>query len=281
MRVAGHAWAGVWYGSVLLLTATVGALLWNWRVFGRAADPDRSLKFLRAAYAWLLVSLGMLVLLPAHRLLLPLLAPSAEAAALGFSHAYYGALRHAITVGFVSLMIVGVASRVVPTLNGVDVRRLTSLWGPFLLLNAGCALRVAAQTLTDFTPTAFPAAGLSGVLEVTALALWGAHLWSVMAGRMHYRRPGTSFFVPGRPVEAGHTVGDVLDRHPELLTTFVDLGFRPLANPLLRKTVARHVTVAQACRQLGREPGEVVAALNRACAGGPPPLVSLPLVSDP
>ena len=39
------------------------------------------------------------------------------------------------------------AARVVPTLNGVDVHRLTPLWGPFLLLNAGCALRVVAQTL--------------------------------------------------------------------------------------------------------------------------------------
>src|SRR5262249_34355355 len=169
---------------------------------------DRSLKFLRAAYVWLLVSLGMLVLLPAHQFfLLPRLAPSSEATALGFSHAYYGAVRHAITVGFISLMIVGVAAPVVPTLNGVDVRRLTSLWGPFLLLNAGCALRVVAQTLTDFTPHAFPVAGFSGLLEVTGLAAWGVHLWAVMAGRARYRLPATVSYVPGSPIEAGHTVG--------------------------------------------------------------------------
>jgi hypothetical protein len=280
MGSASRAWAGLWYASALLLTATVVALVCNWRVFGRADEPDRSLKFLRAAYAWLLISLGMLVLLPVHQfVLLPMLAPSSEAATLHFSHAYYGAIRHAITVGFISLMIVGVAGRVVPTLNGVDVHRLTPLWAPFLLLNAGCALRVVAQTLTDFTPYAFPVAGVSGLLELAGLALWGAHLWSVMAGRVRYRRAAAAAYVPGSPIEAGHIVGEVLDRQPELLDTFLALGFRPLANPLLRRTVARSVSIGQACRQLGLNPGEVLETLNRARTAGPRRMQSLPMVS--
>jgi hypothetical protein len=32
-------------------------------------------------------------------------------------------------------MILGVASRVVPILAGVDSSRVSSLWGPFILLN--------------------------------------------------------------------------------------------------------------------------------------------------
>jgi hypothetical protein len=280
MRGASGTWAGLWYASALLLTGTVVALLWNWRIFGRASEADRSLKFLRAAYAWLLISLGMLVLVPAYQFfLLPQLAPSSEAASLGFSHAYYGAIRHAITVGFISLMIVGVAARVVPTLNGVDIRRLTPLWCPFLLLNVGCALRVVGQTLTDFTPHAFPVTAVSGVLEVAGLALWGVHLWAVMAGRPRYRLSVAVPYVPGAIIEAGHTVGEVLDRYPELLETFLALGFWPLANPLLRKTVARHVSIGQACRQVGRKPGEVVEALNHARVAGPNKLRSLPMVS--
>jgi hypothetical protein len=279
MRGAGRAWAGMWYASVLLLAASVVALSWDWRVFGRAAEADHSLKFLRTAYAWLLVSLGMLALLPAYQFaLLPSLAPGSDAASLGFSHAYYGAIRHAVTVGFISLMIVGVAARVVPTLNGVDARRLTPLWIPFLLLNAGCGLRVVCQTLTDFTPRAFPLAGVSGLLEVGGLALWGAHLWAVMAGRARYRLSATPY-VPGVPIETGHTVGDVLGRHPELLATFLALGFRPLANPLLRRTIARQVSIGQACRYLGLEPGGVVEALNNAFPARPHALRSLPMVS--
>jgi hypothetical protein len=148
-----------------------------------------------------------------------------------------------------------------------------------VLLNVGCALRVATQTLTDFTPQAFPVAAISGLLEVTGLALWGVHLWAVMAGRARYRLSVRVPYVPGTPIGAGHTVGEVLERHPGLLETFVSLGFRPLANPLLRKTVARHVSIGQACRQLGREPAEVVEALNHACAAGPHKLRSLPMVS--
>ena len=64
MRAAGHAWAALWYASVLLLTGAVGLLVGSWRIFSPSDEADRSLKFLRAAYLWLFLSLGMLVLLP-------------------------------------------------------------------------------------------------------------------------------------------------------------------------------------------------------------------------
>src|SRR5262249_38407875 len=139
MRAGSHSWAALWYASVLLLAGSTAGLVGGWRLFSPPEESDRSLKFLRAAYGWLYISLAMLVLLPVYQYaLLPLAAPDSAAAHMGFSHAYYGAVRHAITVGFISLMIVGVAAKVVPTLNGVDVRRLAPLWAPFALINAGC-----------------------------------------------------------------------------------------------------------------------------------------------
>src|SRR5262249_23640499 len=152
-----------------------------------------------------------------------------------------------------------------PTLNGVDVRALSPLWGPFLLINAGCALRVVDQVLTDFTGSAYPVAGASGVLEVLGLALWGAHLWSVMAGRARTRPIGARVvrLAPGPAIEAGHVVGDVLDCYPALLDTFLAYGFRPLANPFFRRTVARHTTLDAACRTLGVELPQLLDALNR------------------
>lgn len=284
MRTAGHAWAALWYASVLLLAGTIVVLLWNWRIFSVPVERDRSLKFLRAAYVWLLISLGMLVLLPAYQFgLLAWLAPDSAAARLGFSHAYYGAIRHAITVGFISLMIVGVAAKVVPTLNGVDVRRLSPLWAPFLLINTGCTLRVTGQTLTDFMDLAFPFAAISGLLEVLGLALWGGHLWQVMAGRARLREPkGRPTYVPvlaGHSIVPGNRVGEVLDQYPELLETFVSLGFRPLANPLMRRTVARLVTIEQACRQMDVDVGPLIAALNAARKGGAVGKYSLPVLT--
>ncbi|MFO0799692.1 MAG: NnrS family protein [Gemmataceae bacterium] len=280
MRESGRAWAGVWYLSTLAVATSVVALVWNWKVFGRSPEPDRSLKFIRAAYVWLLVSLGMALFLPVYQFaLLPVLAPASGAAQMGFSHAYYGAVRHAITVGFVSMMILGVSSRVVPTLNGADVSRLSRLWVPFVLLNLGCALRVTTQIATDLTASAFPLTGVSGVLEVTALAVWATHLWRVMAGRPRYRLDATTDYVPGSPIEGGHRVGDLLDRYPELLPTFIELGFRPLANPVLRRTVARTVSVAQACRHLGLDLSHVIDVLNRARTTLPGTLRPLPIVT--
>src|SRR5262249_19122721 len=152
----------------------------------------------------------MLVVLPFYQWgLLPRLAPQSDAVHIGFSHAYYGATRHAITVGFVSLMIVGVASRVVPTLNGLDTRRLTSLWGPFVLLNVGCGLRVVSQTLTDIVPSAFPAAGISGLFEVAGLAWWSAHLGSILLGRISSDgAQGEGHLLLGEPIRGEHTIGD-------------------------------------------------------------------------
>jgi hypothetical protein len=263
MRTQGHAWAILTYLSILWLAGAVISLVRDWRIFSAAPESDRSLKFLRTAYAWLLVSLGMLVLVPLHKfVLVPLWAPDSNAAEIGFSHAYYGAIRHAITVGFVSLMIVGVAAKVVPTLNGVDVRALSSLWGPFVLINAGCALRVSGQTLTDFAPASFPVTALSGILEVLGLGWWGLHLWRIMAGRIQNKASSIPV-VAGAPIIADNLVGEVLDVYPEVLPLFLSFGFKPLAYSLFRKTIAYRVTLASACRLLGVTLPEFLETLNR------------------
>ena len=263
MRSYGHAWALLWYGCSIVLAAAVVVLLRNWRIFSAPKETDRSLKFMRAAYIWLFISLAMLLLLPAYQFaLLPALAPEAAATQTGFSHAYYGAIRHAITVGFVSLMIMGVAAKVVPTLSGVDVRSLSSLWLPFLLLNAGCTLRVFGQVTTDFASQAFPFAGVSGCLEVAGLALWGWQLVRVMLGWRP--REGSNLGLrPDEAIVAEHRVGEVLDLYPQLLPTFLAAGFKPLASPWLRNRVARRVTIGQACRLVGVPSDDFLKRLNQ------------------
>ena len=157
--------------SYLLMVVWAVLLVRQLGVFSTPARSDRSWKFIRAAYTWLLFSMVMMPLFMVYGALTHQV----------FSHAYWGAHRHAFTVGFVSLMIVGVASRVVPILAGVDANRSSSLWGPFILLNVGCAVRVFFQILTDFVPNfAYPLIGASGFVEFTALAWWGIGLWRIM-----------------------------------------------------------------------------------------------------
>jgi hypothetical protein len=148
-------------------TLSIVAVFRPWRPFPRW---DRSAKFVRAAYLWLTASMVMLLCLPIERALVH----------VPFSHAYYGSIRHAITVGFISQMIIGISARVVPDLRRTPVASLPALTGTFMLVNAGCFLRVALQALTDVHPVFFRLVGMSGVLELSALAFWGAHLVGLM-----------------------------------------------------------------------------------------------------
>jgi hypothetical protein len=148
----------------VLLTVQIG-------VFRNPSQPDRTFKFIRAAYIWLLISCGMMPFFPVYGILTHQV----------FAHTYMGSHRHAFTVGFISMMILGVSSRVVPILAGIDAKRMNSLWAPFILLNVGCAGRVLLQVLTDFIPTiAYSMIGFTGFIELFALGWWGIELWRTM-----------------------------------------------------------------------------------------------------
>ncbi|MEM9414035.1 MAG: NnrS family protein [Planctomycetota bacterium] len=168
-----HAFAGMLLLPWLMLPAAALVLVLRWGLWRRTPTPHRSAKFIRAALAWLLVSYTMLLLLPVY------LAVSK----LPFSHAYYGAIRHAFTVGFVSMMIVGMLTAIVQRLRGANPAELTALWPTFILLNLGCALRVSLQVGTDWQPWCFKLVWLSGALEWCALALWGWHMARLMLRR--------------------------------------------------------------------------------------------------
>jgi hypothetical protein len=157
--------------AYLLMLAWAVLLVLQLRIFSPPKETDRSFKFIRAAYLWLLVAMAML----------PFFIPYGILTGQPFAHSYMGAHRHAFTVGFISLMIMGVGARIVPILSGADSKRLSSLWGPFILINAGNAARVSLQLLTDFYPDfAYPLVGVTGFVEVAALAWWGIELWQTM-----------------------------------------------------------------------------------------------------
>jgi hypothetical protein len=119
---------------------------------------------------------------------------------------------------------------------------------------------VAAQTATEFSDRVFPLAGASGVMEVTGLAVWGVHLARLMLGRPGWQEAPRGVWP--RTVGPGDYVTDILGRQPDLLPVLLEFGFRPLANPVLRRTAARGVTIALACRIIGADLPQVLAALN-------------------
>jgi hypothetical protein len=159
----------------IMLAVGVFLQTWPWKLWQAPRRPDRSDKFIRVAYAWLAISLAMLLFLPVYL----------ATVQLPFSHAYYGAIRHAFTVGFVSLMILGMSARFVPAISGVPANRLRTLMAPFVLINVGCLLRVSLQTLTDWHPSAYAVVGVSSFFEIAGIVWWSVDLLAIM-----WRSPG-------------------------------------------------------------------------------------------
>ena len=248
MKTKQPLWAAVAGAGVLSLAVSAVIFGLNLNLWRKPAAWDRSQKFFRAAQLWLFLSLGMVAFSPLYFRLVH----------QAFSHAWYGAARHAITVGFISLTIMGVAARVIPTLAGRDPNAMGSLGVPFALVNLGCALRVTGQVLTDLTPEAFPFAGVSGLLELSGLAIWGLPLLGVLLARV---RP-----VGELPrllaIHADAPVAAILEAFPEKAAVLRQLGFELVDHPFFRNTVARAVTLRQACALKGKNLREVLAALG-------------------
>lgn len=133
-----------WLTTFILLAVAIGTPR-QYRLFGAVPENerDRGLKFIRAAYLWFIIATAMLVFTPIYNFAIYM--------PITGSHVPFS---HALTVGFIMMMIVGASSRVVPTLSGVDVRRAPSLWPTFLLLNLGNLTRVSSQIATGFFPSA-------------------------------------------------------------------------------------------------------------------------------
>lgn len=156
-----------------LLASSVGIII-NIGLFKKVTTPTRELKFVRAAYLWLLASVFLLLAMPLY----------INFAFGTFSHNYFGACRHALTVGFISLMIMGVSSRVTPIIAGVEPK--SALMVPFVLVNAGNIARITSQILIDFAgriPSTLLVCnqlvlGASGFIQVIGFSFWAYEMWT-------------------------------------------------------------------------------------------------------
>jgi MFS family permease len=252
--VTGNHWLLMiqWLAAIVLLIVAVGTPR-QYRLFGAVPENerDRGLKFIRAAYVWFIIGTAMLVFTPIYNFAIYMPITGSQ---VPFSHAFFGAYRHALTVGFIMMMIVGVSSKVVPTLSGVDVRRASSLWPTFLLLNLGNLTRVSSQIATDFFPSAYSVMGYSGFIEVVGLTLWSYELFANMRAGKKLERETSGVTGNGAgkfQITPQTKIADVLAHYPQSLSIFLRHGFSPLGNPVLRRTMARVVTIEQACRREG------------------------------
>jgi len=275
-----EAWHGVTLLGALAIVAGAVAFVGALRLYERAAMPPGAGQprahepYVRTAYGWLLFSLGLGAALALWELATGT-PPSAGA---------QNAARHALALGYISLLIFGVASRVVPVFGGV------ALWGRPLLaplyvaFNVGVVLRVAGELLGSADALGRGLVAGSGVLGYVGLVLFALVLWRTLAARApaaplpatsRGATPASAVGVPVRLVMAPPprpasaitpdlTVAEVLARWPATLDVLLAHGFTPLAHPLLRAALAPRITVAQAAALKGLDPVTLVAALQAA-----------------
>jgi hypothetical protein len=150
--------------------------------------------------------------------------------------------RHALAFGFVTQIMMGVATRILPVFTG------NALWSPrartaaFYLLNVSVALRaLEAVVAMGFLPAAWPLIAIAGPPAVAAVALFALNVVFTIFGR-----PATAGVAAAPAVMADRYVGDIL-KIPGAFELLIEAGFTPLKNPVLRAAMTGGVTLRQAC----------------------------------
>ena len=120
--------------------------------------------FVRSAYVWLLVA-GVL---------------GAAAARWDTSGGIWGASRHALTVGFVAVMILSVGQRILPAFAGMRLLWSTKLmFAGLALVTLGCTLRVSCEIIAyqGYAAWAWSALPASALCELAGLSLFALNIF--------------------------------------------------------------------------------------------------------
>ncbi|HEV2424589.1 MAG TPA: hypothetical protein VGZ29_07165 [Terriglobia bacterium] len=120
--------------------------------------------FIRMAYGWLMASALLGV----------------AAARWDSSGGIWGASRHALTVGFIAVMVLSVGQRVLPAFAAMRLLWSTKLmFAGLALVSIGCALRVSCEVLAyqGYTSWAWSVLPSSAILELSGLTAFAANIF--------------------------------------------------------------------------------------------------------
>jgi uncharacterized protein involved in response to NO len=244
------------YLTIYLVAISLLLFVYGIRIFERSTRElddvvmDRSYsKTIRTAYVWLII--GVLIL-------------GAKPFFKAFSepqYLFHGAANHAIAVGFVTLMIIGYASKMVPTFKGVGMYSIKLSDLSFYLINIGCFLRVSTQIMIGLSKDSYYSLiGFSGWIELTAIGIFGYNIWKTMNAEdeEEIEEPQETL----TEITENTNIANAIDQYPEILDVFLKFGFKQLGNPVARKTVAKMFTIKQAAKIHPVDMNALLKALN-------------------
>ncbi len=123
---------------------------------------------------------------------------------------------------------------------------------------------VLGQTALDLTSSVGILVAASGFIQWAGTVLWADDLWLNIAVGRHIAKEGTEPTKELTDITPQTKVASVFERFPQTLEVFLRHGFAPLANPILRRTMAKVVTIEQACRREGVDMEELLRDLHQA-----------------
>jgi metal-sulfur cluster biosynthetic enzyme len=216
----------------------------------------------------------------------------------GFTGTYSaGAIRHAVLLGFATLMLMAMAYRTIPVFSGRALRWPRAVPVSFGLVAGAAVLRVfpvAFTTVPDRLDFKLITAGgflLFGGLSVFAAEICASmfnigrptaaaadaavvpeHVRDVAPPAEPQASPETPAAadpaaVPARkrppgPIARDTVVSDALALSPAVLQVLLDYGFGPLADPEMRARMAPTITIERAAAFLSANPDDLVDTLN-------------------
>jgi len=168
-------------------------------------------------------------------------------------HAFSGAWRHALTVGFITTMILGVAQRMLPVFIKQPLASNRLMLVSAGLIVVGNAGRVALELMTmGQWPWAFRLMGLTGLLELAALALFALNLVWTVRNRRHV-------YSGDEPLRPDTRVREAINVRPQLQQQLRQIGVTMLDDAPF---IAPSLTFGAMALAWGKSPGELLADLT-------------------
>ena len=65
-----------------------------------------------------------------------------------------------------------------------------------------------------------------------------------------------------KEIELNKSVYELTETYPELIGVLKELGFLGVANPVVRKTLGRKITIPQGCQKQGKDLNKVIEKLK-------------------
>lgn len=164
---------------------------------------------------------------------------------------------HLNLLGFMTMMVSGVAYHVLPRFSARTLPWPAGMQYQFILQNVGLLGMVGVQGFSSWR-----GGGASQVLFIIFAILAGVSFVIMFYNLYFVLSPEKEVPQPTK-ITGDMKVGPVIDQFPKALGVFLESGFQALANPAARQTFAKMISIDKACEKHGVPPAEFLEKLNQ------------------